>query len=73
MDIRKKFFTARLIGHWNRRPRELGESPSLVVFKERLGAALSFGGQSQVRSQVGLNGLTGLFQPRFCVKVFVPL
>ena len=33
MDIRKNFFTKRLIKDWNRLPREVLESPSLEVFK----------------------------------------
>ncbi|KFO74504.1 hypothetical protein N303_13011, partial [Cuculus canorus] len=36
LDIRKKFFTERGIGPWQRLPREGGESPSLEVFKERV-------------------------------------
>ncbi|KFV11122.1 hypothetical protein N339_11028, partial [Pterocles gutturalis] len=40
-DIRKKFFTLRVLKHWNRLPREAVDAPSLEVFKARLDEALS--------------------------------
>ncbi|KFV11411.1 hypothetical protein N340_09752, partial [Tauraco erythrolophus] len=41
LDIRKKFFTLRVMKHWKRLPREAVDAPSQEVFKARLDEVLS--------------------------------
>ncbi|KFO75104.1 hypothetical protein N303_07602, partial [Cuculus canorus] len=40
LDIRRNFFTKRVVRHWHRLPREAVDTPSLEVFKARLDGAL---------------------------------
>ena len=41
MDIRRKFFTQRVVTHWNRLPKEAVDALLLEAFKARLDMGLS--------------------------------
>lgn len=41
LDIRKKLFIEREVGHWNGLPRKVMKWPSLEMFKKRQDMALS--------------------------------
>ena len=40
LDIRRQFFTQKVVTQWNRLPKEAVDAPSLEAFKARLDVAL---------------------------------
>ena len=40
LDIRRKFFTQKVVMHWYRLSKEVVDAPSLEAFKARLDATL---------------------------------
>ena len=68
LDIRRKFFTQRLVMHWNRLPKEAVDAPSLEAFKARLDVALGSLGSwlatLPVAGGLKLDDHCGPFQPK---------
>ena len=68
MDIRRRFFTQRVVTHWNRLPKEVVDAPSLEAFKARLDVALGslvwWLVTLHVAGELKLGDHCGPFQPR---------
>ena len=68
LDIRRKFFTQRVMLHWNRLPKEVVDAPSLEAFKARLDVALGslvwWLVTLHIAGGLKFNDLRGPFQPR---------
>ena len=66
--MRKKFFTQRVVTHWNRLPKEAVDAPSLEAFKARLDVALGslvwWLVALHIAGGLKLNDHCGPFQPR---------
>ena len=71
LDIRRKFFTQRVLTHWNRLPKEAVDAPSLEAFEVRLAVALGslvwWLATLHVAGELKLDGHCGRFRLRsFC-------
>ena len=68
LDMRRKFFTQRMVTHWNRLPKEAVDAPSLEAFKARLDVALGslvwWLATLHVAGGLKLGDHCGPFQPR---------
>jgi len=67
LDIKKKFFTMKVVRHWHRLPREVVDVPP-GVFKARLDGALSnlvwWKVSLPMAGGLGLDDLQGFLQPK---------
>ena len=68
LDIRRKFFTQRVVSHWIRLPKEVVDAPSLEAFKARLDVALGslvwWLATLPMEEGLKLDDHCGLFQPK---------
>jgi len=68
LDTRRKFFTQRVVTHWNRLPKEVVDAPSLEALKARLDLALGslvwWLATIHTAGGLKLDDLCGPFQPR---------
>jgi len=76
LDIRRKFFTQRMLTHWNRLHKEVADASSLEAFKARLDVALGslvwWLATLHIAGGLKLNDHCGPFQPRpFCDSVIL--
>jgi len=62
LDIWTNFFSETVMRHWNRLPKDMVESPSLVAFNNRVDVALKdvVIGHGGGGLAVGLDDLSGL-------------
>lgn len=42
MRYKKKFFTVRVVRHWNKLPKDVIDTPTLALFKAKLDKAMSY-------------------------------
>ena len=75
MDIRREFFTHRVVMHWNRLPKEAVDAPSLEAFNARLDVALGslvwWLATLHIKGRLKLDDHCGPFQPRPCYESMI--
>ena len=68
LDIRRKFFTQRVVTHWNMLPMKVVDVPSLEALKARmvvaLGSLVYWLATLHIAEGLKLNDHCGPFQPR---------
>jgi len=68
LDVRRKFFTQRVMRHWHRLPRDAEDVPSSETFKARLEGPLGslswWVAALSIAVRLELDSLQGPFQPK---------